>query len=78
MSRGLGVEQRKQLLELRRALEELLQPNKTHSAQGSQLREQLDRSLSLLEKLEQGKYIQKHRETTNKEWKRYKTEAEQC
>ncbi|XP_050948435.1 CDK5 regulatory subunit-associated protein 2 isoform X2 [Labeo rohita] len=53
VSRGLGVEQRKQLLELRRALEELLQPNKTHSAQGSQLREQLDRSLSLLEKLEQ-------------------------
>ncbi|XP_016404095.1 myomegalin-like isoform X3 [Sinocyclocheilus rhinocerous] len=53
VSRGLGVEQRKQLLELRRALEELLQPNNMHSAQGTQLREHLDHSLSLLEKLEQ-------------------------
>lgn len=56
MSRGLGVEQRKQLLELRGALEELLQPSEMPSDQGLQLREQLDRSLSLLEKLEQGKY----------------------
>ncbi|KAF4098928.1 hypothetical protein G5714_020958 [Onychostoma macrolepis] len=53
VSRGLGVEQRKQLLELRRALEELLQPDSMHSAQGTQLREQLDHSLSMLEKLEQ-------------------------
>ncbi|XP_059381815.1 myomegalin-like isoform X3 [Carassius carassius] len=53
VSRGLGVEQRKQLLELRQALEELLQPNNMHSAQGTQLREHLDHSLSLLEKLEQ-------------------------
>ncbi|XP_042603548.1 CDK5 regulatory subunit-associated protein 2-like isoform X1 [Cyprinus carpio] len=53
VSRGLGVEQRKQLLELRRALEELLQPNNMQSAQGTQLREHLDHSLSLLEKLEQ-------------------------
>ncbi|XP_073680203.1 CDK5 regulatory subunit-associated protein 2 isoform X2 [Garra rufa] len=52
VSRGLGVEQRKQLLELRTALEELLQPNSMHSTQGTQFREQLDRSLSLLEKLE--------------------------
>lgn len=61
VSRGLGVEQRKQLLELRGALEELLQPSEMHSDQGLQLREQLDRSLSLLEKLEQGKYTQKQR-----------------
>ncbi|KAG1926239.1 CDK5 regulatory subunit-associated protein 2 isoform X5 [Pimephales promelas] len=53
VSRGLGVEQRKQLLELRGALEELLQPSEMHSDQGLQLREQLDRSLGLLEKLEQ-------------------------
>ncbi|XP_073668675.1 CDK5 regulatory subunit-associated protein 2 isoform X5 [Paramisgurnus dabryanus] len=53
VSRGLGVEQRKQLQELRGALEELLQPSETRSAPGTQLREQLDRSLSLLEKLEQ-------------------------
>ncbi|XP_067280226.1 CDK5 regulatory subunit-associated protein 2 isoform X3 [Pseudorasbora parva] len=53
VSRGLGVEQRKQLMELRGALEELLQPNEMDSAQGIQLREQLDRSLGLLEKLEQ-------------------------
>ncbi|XP_042634516.1 CDK5 regulatory subunit-associated protein 2-like isoform X4 [Cyprinus carpio] len=53
LTRGLGVEQRKQFLELRRALEELLQPNNMHSAQGTQLREQLDHSLSLLERLEQ-------------------------
>ncbi|XDV38204.1 hypothetical protein PO909_007662 [Leuciscus waleckii] len=53
VSRGLGVEQRKQLLELRGALEELFQPSDMHSDQGLQLREQLDRSLSLLEKLEQ-------------------------
>ncbi|XP_026091054.1 CDK5 regulatory subunit-associated protein 2-like isoform X3 [Carassius auratus] len=53
VTRGLGVEQRKQFLELRRALEELLQPNNMHSAQGTQLREQLDHSLSLLERLEQ-------------------------
>ncbi|KAK2872302.1 hypothetical protein Q8A67_022199 [Cirrhinus molitorella] len=53
VSRGLGVEQRKQLLELRGALEELLQPYSMHSTQKTQLREQLDRSLSLLEKLEQ-------------------------
>ncbi|XP_051734866.1 CDK5 regulatory subunit-associated protein 2 isoform X6 [Ctenopharyngodon idella] len=53
VSRGLGVEQRKQLLELRGALEELLQPNEMHSAQSIQLKEQLDRSLGLLEKLEQ-------------------------
>lgn len=56
VSRGLGVEQRKQLLELRGALEELFQPSDTHTDEGSQLRERLDRSLSLLEKLEQGKY----------------------
>lgn len=66
VSRGLGVEQRKQLLELRGALEELLEPNNMHSAQGTQLREQLDHSLSLLEKLEQGKYTQTHRETLMK------------
>ncbi|XP_016146456.1 myomegalin-like [Sinocyclocheilus grahami] len=53
VSRGLGVEQRKQFLELRRALEELLQPDNMYSAQGTQLREQLDHSLSLLERLEQ-------------------------
>lgn len=66
VSRGLGVEQRKQLLELRGALEELLEPNNMHSAQGTQLREQLDHSLSLPEKLEQGKYTQTHRETLMK------------
>uniref|UniRef100_A0A671QCJ6 CDK5 regulatory subunit-associated protein 2-like n=1 Tax=Sinocyclocheilus anshuiensis TaxID=1608454 RepID=A0A671QCJ6_9TELE len=53
VSRGLGVEQRKQFLELRRALEELLQPDNMQSARGTQLREQLDHSLSLLERLEQ-------------------------
>ncbi|XP_056302871.1 CDK5 regulatory subunit-associated protein 2 isoform X2 [Danio aesculapii] len=53
VSRGLGLEQRKQLLELRGALEDLLQPTDMHSDQGTQLREQLDRSLSLLERLEQ-------------------------
>lgn len=53
VSRGLGLEQRKQLLELRGALEDLLQPTDMHSDQGAQLREQLDRSLSLLERLEQ-------------------------
>nr|XP_055035110.1 CDK5 regulatory subunit-associated protein 2-like isoform X6 [Misgurnus anguillicaudatus] len=53
VSRGLGVEQRKQMLELRGALEDLLQPSETRSAPGTQLREQLDRSLSLLTKLEQ-------------------------
>ncbi|TRY95003.1 hypothetical protein DNTS_004666 [Danionella cerebrum] len=46
VSRGFGLEQRKLLLELRGALEELLQPD-------AQLQEQLDRSLSLLETLEQ-------------------------
>ncbi|XP_030622929.1 CDK5 regulatory subunit-associated protein 2 [Chanos chanos] len=49
VSRGLGVEQRRQLLELRGALEELLQPGLD-----SQLKDQLDRSLGLLDKLEQG------------------------
>ncbi|XP_051537417.1 myomegalin-like isoform X2 [Myxocyprinus asiaticus] len=53
VSRGLGVKQRKQLLELRGALEELLQPSEMHSVQGTQLKVQLDHSLSLLEKLEQ-------------------------
>ncbi|XP_051961433.1 myomegalin-like isoform X2 [Xyrauchen texanus] len=53
VSRGLGVKQRKQLLELRGALEELLQPSEMHSVQGTQLIEQLDHSLGLLEKLEQ-------------------------
>ncbi|XP_051534202.1 CDK5 regulatory subunit-associated protein 2-like isoform X2 [Myxocyprinus asiaticus] len=53
VSRGLGIEQRKQLLELRGALEELLQPSEMHSVQGTQIKEQLDRSLGLLEKLEQ-------------------------
>lgn len=56
VSRGLGVEQRKQLLELRGALEDLLRPSETHADQGTQLGERLDRSLSLLDKLEQGKY----------------------
>ncbi|XP_051959651.1 centrosome-associated protein CEP250-like [Xyrauchen texanus] len=40
-------------LELRGALEELLQPSEIHSVQGTQIKEQLDRSLGLLEKLEQ-------------------------
>ncbi|KAK7131585.1 hypothetical protein R3I94_016644 [Phoxinus phoxinus] len=53
VSRGLGVEQRKQMLQIRGALEELFQPSEMQSDQGLQLREQLDRSLSLLEKLEQ-------------------------
>lgn len=60
VSRGLGLEQRKQLLELRGALEDLLQPTDMHSDQGAQLREQLDRSLSLLERLEQGKHTHRN------------------
>lgn len=63
VSRGLGVEQRKQLLELRGALEELLQPSETHAAQGTQLGERLDHSLSLLEKLEQGKHTHTQKKT---------------
>ncbi|XP_072517489.1 CDK5 regulatory subunit-associated protein 2 isoform X2 [Salminus brasiliensis] len=54
VSRGLGVEQRRQLQELRGALEDLLQPSDGQPALDTPLRQQLDRSLSLLEKLEQG------------------------
>ncbi|XP_036444694.1 myomegalin-like isoform X2 [Colossoma macropomum] len=54
VSRGLGVAQRRQLQELRGALEELLQPSDGQPALDTTLRQQLDRSLSLLEKLEQG------------------------
>ncbi|KAI4905002.1 hypothetical protein NFI96_016457 [Prochilodus magdalenae] len=54
VSRGLGVEQRKQLQDLRGALEELLLPSDGQLALDTTLKQQLDRSLSLLEKLEQG------------------------
>ncbi|MCJ8741063.1 hypothetical protein PDJAM_G00066390 [Pangasius djambal] len=53
VSRALGAEQRRQLLELRGALEELMQPNDGQSALGTTLQKHLDRSLSLLDKLEQ-------------------------
>lgn len=54
ISRTLGADQRRQLLELRGALEELLQPNDGQSALGTTLQKHLDQSLSLLDKLEQG------------------------
>ncbi|XP_017540970.1 CDK5 regulatory subunit-associated protein 2 isoform X3 [Pygocentrus nattereri] len=54
VSRGLGVEQRRQLQDLRVALEELLQPSDGQPVLDTTLRQHLDRSLSLLEKLEQG------------------------
>ncbi|XP_053096021.1 CDK5 regulatory subunit-associated protein 2 isoform X4 [Pangasianodon hypophthalmus] len=53
VSRALGAEQRRQLLELRGALEELIQPNDGQSALGTTLQKHLDLSLSLLDKLEQ-------------------------
>ncbi|KAK3524591.1 hypothetical protein QTP70_029906 [Hemibagrus guttatus] len=53
VSRTLGAEQRKQLLELRGALEELMQPNDGQSALSTTVQKHLDRSLSLLDKLEQ-------------------------
>ncbi|XP_007256630.3 CDK5 regulatory subunit-associated protein 2 isoform X1 [Astyanax mexicanus] len=54
LSRFLGVEQRRQLQELRGALGDLLQPSDGQPVLDTTLRQQLDRSLSLLEKLEQG------------------------
>lgn len=59
VSRTLGAEQRRQLLELRGALEELIQPNDGQSALGP-LQKHLDQSLSLLDKLEQGEYSNTH------------------
>ncbi|XP_066501258.1 myomegalin-like [Hoplias malabaricus] len=53
-TRGLGVEQRKQMKELRGALEEMLQPSDRQSTLDTTLRHHLDLSLSLLQKLEQG------------------------
>ncbi|KAI5612920.1 myomegalin isoform X4 [Silurus asotus] len=53
ISRTLGAEQRKQLRELRGALEELMQPNDGQSPLGMNLKKHLDRSLSLLDTLEQ-------------------------
>ncbi|XP_062868121.1 CDK5 regulatory subunit-associated protein 2 isoform X2 [Trichomycterus rosablanca] len=52
VSRTLGAEQRKQLLELRGAVEELMPSSDTDL--GTTLRKHLDQSLSLLDKLEQG------------------------
>ncbi|KAF4076987.1 hypothetical protein AMELA_G00202890 [Ameiurus melas] len=53
VSRTLGAEQRRQLLELRGALEELMQPNDGQSALSTTLQKHLDWSLSLLDRLEQ-------------------------
>ncbi|XP_060791643.1 CDK5 regulatory subunit-associated protein 2 isoform X2 [Neoarius graeffei] len=53
VSRTLGAEQRRQLLELRGALEELMQPNDGQSTLDTTLQKHLNRSLSLLDKLEQ-------------------------
>ncbi|XP_058270947.1 CDK5 regulatory subunit-associated protein 2 isoform X3 [Hemibagrus wyckioides] len=58
VSRTLGAEQRKQLLELRGALEELMQPNDGQSALNTTLQKHLDRSLSLLDKLEQDPHVE--------------------
>lgn len=60
VSRTLGAEQHRQLLELRGALEELLQTNDGQSGVGTTLQKHLDRSLSLLDKMEQGKYPDTH------------------
>ncbi|XP_047661354.1 CDK5 regulatory subunit-associated protein 2 isoform X2 [Tachysurus fulvidraco] len=54
VSQTLGAEQRKQLLDLRGAIEELMQPNDGQSVISTTLQKHLDRSLSLLDKLEQG------------------------
>ncbi|KAL0965156.1 hypothetical protein UPYG_G00277500 [Umbra pygmaea] len=51
-SRGLGALQRTQLEDLSKALEELLQASDVDGYVGEVCREQLDRSLSILEKLE--------------------------
>lgn len=56
VSRTLGAEQRRQLLELRGALEELMQSNDGQSTLSTTLQKHLDWSLSLLDKLEQGEY----------------------
>ncbi|TSK72021.1 Calmodulin-regulated spectrin-associated protein 1-B [Bagarius yarrelli] len=53
VSRTLGAGQRRQLLELRGALEELMAPNDGQSALSPTIRKHLDQSLSLLDKLEQ-------------------------
>ncbi|XP_053505270.1 CDK5 regulatory subunit-associated protein 2 isoform X8 [Ictalurus furcatus] len=53
VSRTLGAEQRRQLLELRGALEELMQSNDGQSTLSTTLQKHLDWSLSLLDKLEQ-------------------------
>ncbi|XP_047661357.1 CDK5 regulatory subunit-associated protein 2 isoform X5 [Tachysurus fulvidraco] len=53
VSQTLGAEQRKQLLDLRGAIEELMQPNDGQSVISTTLQKHLDRSLSLLDKLEQ-------------------------
>lgn len=54
VSQTLGAEQRKQLLDLRGAIEELMQPSDGQSVVSTTLQKHLDRSLSLLDKLEQG------------------------
>ncbi|CAL8318255.1 unnamed protein product [Lota lota] len=51
-SRGLGVSHRRQLEELSRAFQELLQASDVDLFRGDVLREQLDKSLGILERLE--------------------------
>ncbi|XP_053334053.1 CDK5 regulatory subunit-associated protein 2 isoform X6 [Clarias gariepinus] len=53
VSRTLGVQQRRQLLELREALEDLMQPNDRQSTPYATLQKHLDRSLCLFDKLDQ-------------------------
>lgn len=51
-SRRLGVLQRRQLEELGRAFRELLEASKVDCYMGGQVKEQLDKSLSILDRLE--------------------------
>lgn len=51
-SRRLGVLQRRQLEELSKAFRELLQASKADHCMGGVVNEQLDRSLSILDRLE--------------------------
>lgn len=53
VSRTLGAEQRRQLVELRGALEDMIKPNDEQSTLSPTLQEHLNQSLSLLDKLEQ-------------------------
>lgn len=58
VSRTLGAEQRRQLLELRGALEELMPPNDGQSDLSTTIQKHLDQSLSLLGKLEQDSCVE--------------------